>query len=163
MDCSKMDCIRKGHFSNDQIEFPSEERMKKKAVAIIECCQEIPCNPCMEYCPVGAIKVVGNINAVPTIDFEKCTGCGICLGFCPGLAIFLVDLSKDYGVVTLPYEIEPPDQGEIVDLLDRAGKVVGEGEIEKVKKLKQHDRTLSVSLKMEKDLVKIVRGFRRKK
>jgi len=163
MDCSKMDCIKKGYFSKEQIEFPSEERMKKRPVAVIECCQEIPCNPCMEYCPVGAIQVADNINAVPTIDFEKCTGCGICLGFCPGLAIFMVDLSKNYGVVTIPYEIAPPDQGEIVDLLDRAGNVVGEGEIEKVKKLKQHDRTLSISLKMEKDLVKIVRGFRRKK
>jgi Fe-S-cluster-containing hydrogenase component 2 len=163
MDCSKLNCIKTGYFSKEQIKFPSGERMRKKAVAVIECCQEIPCNPCMEYCPFGAIKVEDNINAEPTIDFEKCNGCGICLGFCPGLAIFMIDLSKDYGVVTIPYEIEPPGEGEKVDLLDRAGNVVGEGEIEKVKKPKQHDRTLSISLKMEKELVKIVRGFRSKK
>jgi len=164
MGCSKTNCLETGYFSSDQIVFPSEERMKKKAVAVIECCQQIPCNPCMEYCPFGAITVENNINAIPVIDFEKCNGCGICLGFCPGLAIFMVDLSKeDYGIVTIPYEIEPPAEGERVDLLNRAGDVVGEGEILKVKKLKQHDRTLSISLKMEKDLVKTVRGFRRKK
>lgn len=162
MDCSNMNCSKTGYFSKEQIEFPSAERLSRRAAAVIECCQEIPCNPCMEYCPVGAIKVEGNINAVPTIDFEKCSGCGICLGFCPGLAIFLVDLSKEYGVVTIPYELEPPAAGEKIELLDRAGNVVGQGEIEKVKKLKQHDRTLSISLKMEKELVKIVRGFRRK-
>ncbi len=162
MDCSKLNCCITGYFAKEQIEFPSDERLSLRAAAVIECCQEIPCNPCMEYCPVGAIQVAGNINAVPTIDFEQCSGCGICLGFCPGLAIFMVDLSKEYGVVTIPYELEPPAPGEKVELLDRAGNVVGQGEIEKVKKLKQHDRTLSISLKMEKELVKIVRGFRRK-
>ena len=36
---------------------PSEERMKLGPVACIECLQQIPCNPCEEACPRGAITV----------------------------------------------------------------------------------------------------------
>jgi len=67
MDCSKLNCMKTGYFSEDQIKFPSDERLSKKAAAVIECCQEIPCNPCMEYCPFEAIKVEGNINADPLL------------------------------------------------------------------------------------------------
>ncbi len=160
-----MDYVKTGYFSQEDILFPSIERMKKGPVAVIECSQQIPCNPCAEGCPLGAIKVGDNINTCPTIDFDACTGCALCVGFCPGLAIFLVDLSKKDGLgrVSIPYELFPPDQDETVELLDRAGHVVGEGSIEKVKKLKKHDRTVIVTLKMEAELVKQVRGFRRKK
>jgi len=32
--------------------FPSEERLLKGFVAVHECYQDIPCNPCVESCPV---------------------------------------------------------------------------------------------------------------
>ncbi|MCK5202046.1 MAG: FAD-dependent oxidoreductase, partial [Spirochaetales bacterium] len=35
--------------------FPSGDRIRKGAVACIECAQEIPCNPCVDSCPSGAI------------------------------------------------------------------------------------------------------------
>ncbi len=158
-----MGCAEKGYFVEDQIKFPPEERLSKKAVAVAECCQEIPCNPCVEACPVGAITIPENINNTPIVDFDKCTGCALCLGVCPGLSIFLVDGSAEEGVVTLPYELFPPDENEVVDLLDRSGAVVGEGTVKKVRLMKKHDRTLLVSLKMEKSLMKIVRGFGRKR
>lgn len=158
-----MGCAEKGFFVEEQIVFPPEERLAKKAVAIAECCQEIPCNPCVDACPVGAIQIPENINNTPVVDFEKCTGCALCLGVCPGLSLFLVDGSNDYGVVTIPYELFPPEEGETVDLLDRSGDVVGEGEVKKVRLMKKHDKTLLVSLKMEKDLMAVVRGFGRKK
>jgi Fe-S-cluster-containing hydrogenase component 2 len=157
-----MECANKGFFFQEQIDFPSEERMKKKAVAIIECCQEIPCNPCVDACPVGAISIAHNINAPPVIDFEKCTGCGLCLGFCPGLAIFLVDLSKGKARVTIPYELFPPEKGETVELLNRSGDVIGKGTVERVILLKKHDRTLTVTLVVDEDQIREVRGFRRK-
>lgn len=157
-----MDYTRNGFFCEEHLDFPSEERMRKRPVAIAECCQKIPCNPCVDACPAGAISIKDNINNSPVIDFEKCTGCGICLGLCPGLAIFLVDLSRGNFFVTLPYELFPPEQGETVELLDRSGKVVGKGKVEKVKKLKQHDRTLMVTLNVKNDLIRKVRGFRRK-
>jgi Fe-S-cluster-containing hydrogenase component 2 len=156
-----MDCTKCGFFSEEQIVFPPWERVNKKAVAVIECCQQIPCNPCQEYCPIGAITVEDNINAIPKVDYDKCTGCGICLGFCPGLAIFLIDGSKEYGVLTIPYELFPPNPDETVILLDRAGNSIGQGSILSIRKLKQHDRTLLISIKIDKDLLKKVRGFRR--
>ena len=103
------------------------------------------------------IIIEKNINHSPVVNFEKCTGCGLCLGMCPGLAIFLVDLSKGNVWVTLPYELFPPKDGETVDLLDRSGKIIGEGIVEKVKGLKQHDRTLTVTLNVTKTQVKKVR------
>ena len=35
--------------------WPSEERFAKGPVAIAECVQEIPCNPCEAACPMHAI------------------------------------------------------------------------------------------------------------
>lgn len=158
-----MEYTKNGYFLEKYIEFPSKERIKERPVAIIECSQNIPCDPCVEACPFGAITIEGNINSSPKVDFETCTGCGLCLGICPGLAIFLMDLSKGYGLVTIPYELFPPDKGEPVDLLDRSGQKVGEGTIDQIKNLKKHDRTILVTLKMDEKLIKIVRGFRRKK
>ena len=34
---------------------PSEERMRQGRVAVIECVQEIPCNPCSFLCKFNAI------------------------------------------------------------------------------------------------------------
>ncbi|QJW44353.1 hypothetical protein HA075_22045 [bacterium BFN5] len=45
--------------------------------AIFECLQPIPCNPCADACPRGAITVK-EINDCPTLDKERCNGCGIC-------------------------------------------------------------------------------------
>jgi len=157
-----MDCTSCGYFSNKQITFPDEERIKEKPVAILECCQEIPCNPCEYDCPSGAISVPGNINAVPVMDFEKCTGCGICLGGCPGLSIFLIHIKEGVGLVTIPYELDPPAKGEAVILLNRAGQAVADGKVNRILKLKQHDRTILVTLEMAPELVKDIRGFRRK-
>ncbi|HIP99899.1 TPA: 4Fe-4S dicluster domain-containing protein, partial [Candidatus Bipolaricaulota bacterium] len=74
---------------------PPLERLRRGACAVIECVEEIPCNPCEESCPVGAIRIGEKITTLPVIDFDRCTGCGTCLGVCPGLAIFLVDLSRE--------------------------------------------------------------------
>ena len=158
-----MDYTETGYFSEEHLDFPSEERMKKRPAAVAECSQPIPCNPCVDACPVGAITITKNINWSPIVDFEKCTGCGMCLGLCPGLAIFLVDLSKEKSQVTVPYELFPPEEGQRVNLLDRAGNNIGEGTIEKIKKLKQHDRTLLVTLNVNKNLIRKMRGFRRQK
>ena len=40
----------------------------------------IGCMKCEKSCPTGAIKVVDNLA---TIDYSKCTGCGICASVCP--------------------------------------------------------------------------------
>jgi len=156
-----MDCSRLGYFTDEFIQFPLEERLREKPVAVVECAQEIPCNPCVDACPAGAIAVAGNINRKPRVDFQKCTGCGLCLGVCPGLAIFLLQRRENTGWVTLPYELFPPEQGEKVQLLDRRGQPVGDGMVEKIRRLEQHDRTLLLTLRMNGEWIYRVRGFRR--
>ena len=140
---------------------PSEERLRRGPVAVIECFQRIPCDPCFHLCKQGAIKPFENINDLPEIDSEKCTGCGICIGGCPGLAIFVVDMSTPSreGSVSLPYEFLPlPEKGHEVLALDREGKVVGKGTVVKVQ-TKKNKRTV-ITIAVPKDLVMVVRNIR---
>ncbi|MCD6129034.1 4Fe-4S binding protein [Candidatus Bipolaricaulota bacterium] len=116
---------------------PPLERLRLGPCAVIECVEEIPCNPCEESCPFGAIHIGPEITALPKLDFDRCTGCGTCLGVCPGLAIFLVDLSMGEGKahVTVPYELLPiPEEGEGVQVLSRAGEALGEGRVVRVRR-----------------------------
>jgi Fe-S-cluster-containing hydrogenase component 2 len=143
---------------------PPEERLKKGAVAIIECFQEIPCNPCYTHCPRGSIKEMVDINELPVIDYETCNGCGICVAACPGLAIFIVDYNYKDGkaLVKIPYEFLPiPVSGEIVTALDREGKSVGEATVVRVQENKNQGRTIVVWLEVEKDLAMVVRNFKK--
>ncbi len=145
-----------GVISRDMIKMPSEKHLKR-GVAIIECVQEIPCNPCVDACPFGAISME-DLNALPKIDYDKCVGCGRCVSVCPGLAIFLVKIEGENGFVTLPYEMLPiPKVGEIVKVLDREGRVIGEGE---VVKLKIENRTSIVTIKIDKSLIMDARNIR---
>lgn len=117
---------------------PPLERLRRGACAVIECVEEIPCNPCQESCPVGAINIGERITTPPVIDFDRCTGCGTCLGVCPGLAIFLVDLSPGEGSahITVPYEFLPvPQPGDEVRVLSREGASLGPGKVLRTRKV----------------------------
>ncbi|MCD6222531.1 MAG: 4Fe-4S binding protein, partial [Thermoplasmata archaeon] len=61
----------------DMLRLPNEEQLRK-GVAITECLQPIPCNPCKEVCPTNAIKM-DDINDPPLIDYDKCIGCSLCV------------------------------------------------------------------------------------
>lgn len=139
---------------------PSRERLLKGPCAMIECVEEIPCNPCEDACPAGAISVGDPITTPPTVDFERCTGCGACVGVCPGLAIFLLDLSGGVAKLTLPHELLPvPEAGEEVELLSRAGEVVGKG---KVLRARRAGTTWIVTVELpEEVLLYEVRAIRR--
>ena len=120
---------RKGYIDRKELKLPSEDMLQGNKIAIIECPQEIPCDPCREVCPVGAIEME-NINSVPVVDEEKCTGCGICVRSCPGLAIYLLSYDQGKAVITLPFEFEPlPQIGAKVQVTDRKGKSVCEGRV----------------------------------
>ncbi len=117
----------------EDLRLPTEEQLKK-GVAIIECIQEIPCNPCVDACPFNAISME-NINALPFVDYEKCVGCGKCIEICPGLAIFVVKVDGNKALVTLPYEFLPlPEEGEKVKALNREGKEICDAVVRKVRK-----------------------------
>ncbi len=128
---------------------------------VIECYENIPCNPCQTSCPSGAISVHQNINSLPVIDYSKCTGCGICVIKCPGLAIFMVQENYQPGrdLVVLPYEFSPlPEKGQKVIALDREGKEVTQAEIVKV--VKSANKTHLVHLAVPSGFGQIVRSFR---
>ncbi len=119
--------------------------------------QEIPCNPCVAICPVSAISMK-SINDLPSIDYNKCTGCRRCVGICPGLAIFVVKLIDSKALVTLPYEFLPaPKVGDIVTALDREGKSKGPARVVKVNK---SEKTTVITIEVEKALAMDVRNIR---
>jgi len=135
-------------------QMPSAERLRKGPVAIIECVEQIPCNPCVESCPQGAITMPGGLNEIPRLDAGACTGCGLCISCCPGLAIFVVDLSGEgeTATVSLPYEFLPlPEKGQQVLALDRNGGELGPAEVIRVQKGKRVDRTPVVTIAVPRE------------
>jgi len=139
---------------------PPIERLKKGPVVMIECVESIPCDPCKEACPFGAI-LKNSLITPPIIDWDKCTGCGICVGACPGLAIFVIDMSqpRDKGLITIPYELLPvPKIGERVVVLDRKGETLGTGQIHKTKIFEDH--TAIVTIAVNKKIALNVRNIR---
>ncbi len=145
-----------GVLSIRNLRLPTDDRLKK-GVAIIECVQEIPCNPCIAICPVNSISME-NINDLPKIDFNKCTGCKRCVGICPGLAIFVVKIKEDKALITLPYEFLPaPKVGDIVTALDREGKSRGDA---KVIKVNREGKTIVITIEVSKDLAMEVRNIK---
>lgn len=142
---------------------PSEKRLKKGAVPIIECADEFPCNPCEAACPEQAIRIGEDITNLPVLDEDKCTGCGVCISACPGLAIFVVDLtySQKEAVVRIPHEFLPiPGKGEVVKCLSREGKIITEGRIIKVINPKRNDRTPVMWIVVPKEFAGDVRAIR---
>lgn len=139
---------------------PSKERLAKGPVAVIECFQRIPCNPCYTSCNRGAIKEFEDINDTPEINHEKCTGCAVCVSNCPGLSIVVVDetYSETEALVRIPYEFLPlPEEGSYVTGLDREGKPACRAKVVKVLNTKGMDRTPLVSLAVPKDMSMTVR------
>lgn len=142
---------------------PPLERLNSGPVAVIECFQRIPCNPCYTKCPRGAIGEMADINEIPQINYDKCNGCGICAIACPGLAIFIVDYnySEDKALVKLPYEFLPiPKEGQLVKALNREGATIGEGRVLKIQTGKNQSKTSLIWLEVDRDLVMEVRNFR---
>jgi Fe-S-cluster-containing hydrogenase component 2 len=145
-----------GILSSKDLQIPSEKQLEK-GVAILECVQEIPCNPCVESCPVHAISMK-DINAPPVNDYEKCIGCTKCVGVCPGLAIFVIKIIDTKALVTLPYEFVPvPKVGETVQALDRTGSVRGDALVKKV--IKQ-GKTMVITIEIDRDLAMDIRNIR---
>ncbi|BAL81150.1 4Fe-4S binding protein [Caldisericum exile] len=147
------DYLRTGFITKEDIikDFPKPEQISKHPVAISECVQEIPCNPCVSSCPTGAISME-NIKDPPKIDYNLCIGCGKCVMVCPGLALFLVHKTSSEYEITLPYEMLPlPKAGDSVYLLNREGIRVGIGIVKKVLKVEKDTQSSIITVSFEED------------
>jgi Fe-S-cluster-containing hydrogenase component 2 len=144
--------------------YPSRARMDKGPVAVVECTQEIPCNPCETACPQGAIRVGSPITRCPELDEEKCTGCGVCVPACPGLAVFIVNMAYAPGLATVsfPWEYLPvPKRGDRVTASDRQGRPVCEASVLRVSCPPANDHTAIVTVVVPAVLAGSVRGMAR--
>lgn len=144
---------------------PSDERMSKGPVAVIECVQGIPCNPCEAACPKGAITVGEQITNLPVLDGEKCIGCGLCIAQCPGLAIFVVNknYSETESTVEFPFEYKnPPQVGDKVEAVSRFGKVVCEGTVLQARNLPSFNHTTLIKIAIPKEYFDEVRSIKRR-
>jgi Fe-S-cluster-containing hydrogenase component 2 len=142
---------------------PGPERLEKGAVAVIECPQDIPCNPCQTACPHGAIVVGEPITNIPVLKEDLCDGCGLCVAPCPGQAIFIVDMTHgaEEATVSLPYEFLPlPFKGQTVEALNRRGEAVHQGSVVKVLNPASFNRTAVVTVSVPRELAMEVRGIR---
>ena len=144
--------------------FPPDSVQKQKKIVIIECVQEIPCNPCEEACKFNAIKIGNPITNLPVVDFEKCIGCGQCIAKCPGLAIFLLDYnySKENASLSFPYEYYPlPQIGDQVIAVDRYGRDVCLAKVIKIDNKKSNECTAVVTILFPKEHFRTVRSMKR--
>lgn len=151
--------------SNHDLEevFPTQERLEEGPVVVVECFETIPCNPCYTACHSGGIEAFKDITDLPTINFEKCNGCTLCISSCPGLAIMVIDYSyhKEYVKMSIPYEFFPlPEEGEWVKGLDRSGKEVVEVQVLTVRNSKQQDKTAVISIAVPKRNFKYIRNIK---
>ena len=107
---------------------------------------------------------MGNdINECPKIDFDLCTGCGVCLTKCPGLAIFIIDetYGADTALVKLPFEYLPlPQAGQYAMGLNRAGEELGWFKVVQVIKGSARNLTHTICLEVPKELSMEVRNIR---
>ena len=156
--------LTKGYVSDDEIKrFPGVTQ-QLGLHPVIECTQNIPCNPCQDACKKHCIKIGECITSLPQVDKEiKCTGCGMCVASCSGQAIFLVneEYEEGYASVTIPYEFLPlPEKGCKGYGLSRSGQRICEAEVISVKTSPAYDHTNLLTIKVPKEYSMKARFFK---
>lgn len=157
----------RGYMEEEELSvYPGAASGVKGVHPVIECTQNIPCNPCQDACRFGCIRVGADITRLPAVNRDAvCTGCGMCVASCSGQAIFLVDETFDaaHAAITIPYEFLPyPKAGDVGTALGRDGKEVCEAEVVSLRVNKAMDRTALLTMKVPKEMAMKARFFRRK-
>lgn len=158
--------LRHGYLSDDEVErFPGAAAANAVGIhPVIECTQNIPCNPCQDACRFGCIKVGEHMTTLPAIEVSaRCVGCGMCVANCPGQAIFLIKKEEDTGTatVTLPYEFLPvPEKGTKGVALGRDGSVVCSAEVVDAKTAGPMDGTVLLTMKIPLEMSMKARFFK---
>lgn len=143
--------------------FPSIDRINQGPVAVIECFQNIPCNPCSTSCTRKAMNPMNDINDLPTLNSDNCNGCGICMSKCPGLAIMVVDgsYSENEIIFRIPYEFLPlPKKGDVVKGLNRKGEYITDAKVLRVQNPKSFDKTAIIDVIVNRDFLYEFRNIR---
>lgn len=158
--------LEQGYVADTEItRFPGVTK-QKGIHPVIECTQNIPCNPCQDACKRGCISIGSNITSLPVVDKDHpCIGCGMCVASCSGQAIFLVeeDVEDGYGEVTLPYEFLPlPQVGDEGIAYGRDGKEVCECKVTKVRNSPAFDHTNLLTIRVPNDMLMRARFYRAK-
>lgn len=157
--------LRRGYLGDDEVERFPGVRSRVGIHPVIECTQNIPCNPCQDACRFGCIHVGKTITSLPRVNEEaKCVGCGMCVASCSGQAIFLVDedAEEDWATVVMPYELLPyPEEGEKGTACGRDGQPLCEAEVISCRTSPAFDKTALLSICVPKDMSMRARFFRR--
>ena len=157
--------LKHGFVADDEIERYPGVTHKAGVHPVMECTQNIPCNPCQDACPKGCISIGTNITSLPiVVDGSQCINCGMCVASCSGQAIFLVDedCGDDSATITIPYEFLPlPETGTKGIALGRDGKEVCEAEVVLVKSSKAYDKTNLLTMRVPKEYAMKARFFKR--
>ncbi|MDD5955968.1 MAG: FAD-dependent oxidoreductase [Lachnospiraceae bacterium] len=158
--------LTKGYVADDEItRFPGF-RKQVKVHPVIECTQNIPCNPCQDACKKGCISIGDNITSLPiSVEGSECINCGMCVASCSGQAIFLVaeDTEPGFGEVTIPYEFLPlPEKGDKGYGLSRSGQKLCDVEITNVRTSKAFDGTNLVTMKVPMEYIDKARFYKAK-
>ena len=156
--------LKYGFVADDEIENYPGVTHKVGIHPVMECTQNIPCNPCQDACPKGCISIGANIVSLPVVvEGSECINCGMCVASCSGQAIFLVneDCKDGTAEVTIPYEFLPlPKVGTKGVALGRNGQKVCEAEVVNIKSIKDYDRTNLLTMKVPKDYAMAARFFK---
>lgn len=141
-----------GFVSDGEIDrFPGVTR-SAKVHPVMECTQNIPCNPCQDACKMGCISIGEQITSLPVVvEGKECVNCGMCVASCSGQAIFLEEEEVEPGIgeVTIPYEFLPlPKLGDQGSGLGRDGRKICRAVVSKVRTSKQYDHTCLLTLKV---------------
>ena len=157
--------LTKGYVADDEIErFPGVTH-RVGVHPVIECTQNIPCNPCQDVCPKHCISIGENITSLPTVVLDStCINCGMCVAGCSGQAIFLIDEDKGDGTaeITVPYEFLPlPSEGDTGTALGRDGQPVCGASVVRVRRSSAFDKTNLLTISVPKEYAMKARFFKR--
>lgn len=159
-----MNLLKKGYVADDEIERYPGVIHTVGVHPVMECTQNIPCNPCQDACSKGCISIGENITSLPVVvESAKCIGCGMCVASCSGQAIFLVDEETEpgFGTVTLPYEFLPlPKTGDRGIALGRDGQKVCDCEVVSARSAKAFDHTNLLTIKLPSDMTMKARFYK---
>ena len=156
--------LRHGYLTDAEVEKYPGVTHRAGVHPVMECSQNIPCNPCQDACPKKCIQIGEKITSLPAVDpSATCIGCGMCVASCSGQAIFLVDetYQPGYATVTMPYEFLPlPKQGDKGVALSRKGEPCCEAEVVSVRTAKAFDHTNLLTIQVPAEMAMKARFFR---